>query len=162
MAEQVIKLANQLCSFGPVRPSLQMKGRWESNLNVWFQFIYETVQPPYFQNRIIMFCLPISKFMYLWEIYIFPGLVCLFCCSQIEIGRPILGTYKSTTDRQIKELGTRPGHAVSFLGIYKSDFWYSASWSDHQSRRRTGKCANQSAGSFMSIQASLVGSPIRS
>ncbi len=36
-----------------------------------------------------MFCLPISKFMYLWVIYIFPESFCLFCCSQID--RPILG-----------------------------------------------------------------------
>ncbi len=35
----------------------------------------ETVQPPYFQNRIVMFCLPIPTLIYLWEIYIFPGLV---------------------------------------------------------------------------------------
>ncbi len=34
-----------------------------------------TVQPRYFQNRIIMFCLPIPTLIYLWEIYIFPGSV---------------------------------------------------------------------------------------
>ncbi len=33
----------------------------------------ETVQPHYFQNRIIMFCLPIPTLIYLWDIYIFPG-----------------------------------------------------------------------------------------
>jgi hypothetical protein len=33
--------------------------------------------------------IPISTFMYLWAIYIFPGSIWLFCCSQI--GRPILG-----------------------------------------------------------------------
>ncbi len=64
-----------------------MQGRWEFNINVWFR---------YFQNRIIMFCLPISTFMYRRAIYIFPGSVCLFCCSQI--GRLILGIYKSSTD----------------------------------------------------------------
>ncbi len=47
---------------------------------------YETAGPRYFQNRIIMFCLPVSTFMYLWAIYIFPGSVCQFCCSLI--GRP--------------------------------------------------------------------------
>jgi len=29
----------------------------------------ETVQPPYFQNRIIMFCLKMPTFIYQWEIY---------------------------------------------------------------------------------------------
>jgi hypothetical protein len=48
----------------------------------------ETAWPRYFQNRSIMFYLPIPTFMYLWAICIFPGSVCLFCCSQI--GRPIL------------------------------------------------------------------------
>ncbi len=36
----------------------------------------------YFQNRIIMFCLPVPSLIYLWEIYIFPGSVCLFCCRE--------------------------------------------------------------------------------
>jgi hypothetical protein len=34
----------------------------------------ETVQPPYFQNRIIMISLPNPTLVDLWEIYIFPGL----------------------------------------------------------------------------------------
>ncbi len=65
----------------------------------------ETVQPCDFQNRIIIFCHHISTFMFMWAIYIFPGSVCLFYWSQI--GRPILGIYKSLTDTWIKELGTR-------------------------------------------------------
>ncbi len=36
----------------------------------------------YSQNRIIMFCLPVTTLIYLWEIYIFPGSVCLFCCRK--------------------------------------------------------------------------------
>jgi hypothetical protein len=43
----------------------------------------ETVQPCSLQNRIIMFCLSISTFMYLCWIYIFPGSFCLFFCRQI-------------------------------------------------------------------------------
>jgi hypothetical protein len=42
----------------------------------------ETVQPHYFQNRIIMFCLPIPTLIYQWEIYIFPGLVSLFAAAK--------------------------------------------------------------------------------
>ncbi len=60
--------------------------------------------------------------MYLWGIYIFPGLVCLFFSSQI--GRLILGIYKNHS--QIHDWNNRErGRAVSFLGIHKSDFWYS-------------------------------------
>jgi hypothetical protein len=58
--------------------ALQMKGRWESNIIVWFPLMYSQKWNCYFQNRIIMFCLPVPT-IYLWEIYIFPGLVCLFC-----------------------------------------------------------------------------------
>ncbi len=47
--------------------ALQMKGRWESNINVWFPFMYSQKWHCCFQN------------IYLWEIYIFPGSVCLFC-----------------------------------------------------------------------------------
>jgi hypothetical protein len=57
--------------------TLQMKSWWESNINVWFPFMFSqkwNVQPWVFQNRIIMFCLPIPTLIYLWEIYIFPGL----------------------------------------------------------------------------------------
>jgi hypothetical protein len=86
--------------------------------------------PRYLQNRIMMFCLPISTFMYLWAIYILPRFPCLFWCSLI--GRSILGIYKSLTVWE-------PDRVVSFLGIHKSDFWYSvAQWSDmvipHKSR----------------------------
>jgi hypothetical protein len=57
----------------------------------------ETVRLHYFQTRIIMFCLPISIFMYLWAIHIFP--FCLFCC--IQIGRQILGILQSLTDLNV-------------------------------------------------------------
>ncbi len=86
----------------------------------------ETALPRYFQNRIIMFCLPISTFMHLWAIYMFPGSVCLFCCSQR--GRLMLGIYINSS--QIHECRNWVwGPTVSFLGIHKSDFRYSASLS---------------------------------
>jgi hypothetical protein len=73
--------------------------------------INETVWPRYFQSRILKFCLPIFKFMYLWAIYIFLGSVCLLCCSQWLI----LGIYKSLTDTWMQELGTRPRRPQSFI-----------------------------------------------
>jgi hypothetical protein len=91
--------------------------RIQYTVNVWFRFMYEAVLPCYFQNRIIMFCLPISTFMYLRAtICVFPGLVCLFCCSQI--GQLILGIYKSLTDTNCKCRNWEQGCAVSFLGIH--------------------------------------------
>jgi hypothetical protein len=86
--------------------ALQMKGRWKSNINVWFPFIYSQKWNYYFQNRIIMFCLPVPALIYMWEIYIFPGVVCLFCCR--EICGLILGIYKWLTDTWMWKLGLRP------------------------------------------------------
>ncbi len=99
--------------------ALQMKGRWESNINVWFQW-NETECLLYFQNRIIMLSPPISKLMYLWAIYTFHGSDCLFCCSQI--GRPILGIY-CIHRSQLRECRNWDwGRALSFLGLPSSDF----------------------------------------
>ncbi len=83
-----------------------MKGRWKSNINVWFPFMDSQKWNCYFQNRIIMFCLPVPTLIFLWEIHIFPGSVCLFCCR--EICGPILGIFKSLTDTCMWELGLRP------------------------------------------------------
>ncbi len=43
----------------------------------WFPFIYSQKWNCYFRNRIIMFCLPVPTLIFLWEINIFPGSVCL-------------------------------------------------------------------------------------
>jgi hypothetical protein len=93
--------------------TLQMKGRWESNINVWLPFMHSQKCNSYFQNRIIMFRLPVPIFMYLREIYIFPGSVCLLCCR--EICGPILGICKSLTDTRHMnvEIGTE---AVTWTG----------------------------------------------
>ncbi len=97
-----------------------MKGQRESNINDWFPFMYspkwKTVQPPDFQNRTILFCLPIPILIYLWEIYIFPGSVSLFCCSQIW--------GHMNVDTWMWKLGL--GRAIPIKGIHKSDFLCSA------------------------------------
>ncbi len=49
-----------------------------------------------FPKPLVMFCLSVPTLTYLWEIYIFPGSVCLFFCW--EICGLILGIYKSLTD----------------------------------------------------------------
>jgi hypothetical protein len=54
--------------------------------------------------------------------YKFSGSVCQFCKSQI--GRPILGIYKSLTGYMNVGIG-KEGRAVSFLGIHKSGYRYS-------------------------------------
>ncbi len=91
-------------------------------MRIQFRFMYSQkwkCAALFFQNRIIMFCLPIFTFMYLWAVYIFPGSVCLFCCSQM--GRPILEIYKSLTDESRNWEWDR----AVLLGIHKSDFRYS-------------------------------------
>jgi hypothetical protein len=98
--------------------ALQMKGRWKSYINVWFPFMYFQKWNCYFQNRIIMFYLPVPTLIYLWEIYILPGSICLFC-SREECG-PILGIYKSLTDTWMWKLGLRPRNSQK--GIHKWDF----------------------------------------
>ncbi len=97
--------------------ALQMKGQWESNINVWFSFVYSHKWNCYFQNRIIMFSQPVPTLIYLWEFYIFPGYVCLFCCR--KICGPILGIINRS---QTNESGNWDwGRAIPRKGIHK---WY--------------------------------------
>jgi hypothetical protein len=87
--------------------TLQMKGRWESNINVWFQFMFSqkwncaawlfpkqdyNVLPPNIHIHVSV-----------TNLYI-PRISMLFCCSQI--GRVILGIHKSLTDTWMQDLGT--------------------------------------------------------
>ncbi len=109
--------------------TLQVKGRWESKINVWFRFMYSQkwnclalLFPK--QNYRVMFCLPNSTFMYLWVIYICKGSVCLFGCKR---GRPILEYINHSQER---------GRTVSCLGIHKSDFRYSTGPSAQPKRQK--------------------------
>ncbi len=108
-----VTLSNNASSAGgpsnftlPEDAALQMKGWWKSNINVWFPIMDFQKWNCYFPNRIIMFCLPVPTLLYLWEIYILPGLVCLFCCR--EICGLILEIYKLLTDTWMWKLGLRP------------------------------------------------------
>jgi hypothetical protein len=84
--------------------SRRPKNIWNRQIRILILICNTASRPRYFQYRILMFCLPIFTFIYLWAIYIFPGSVC------IQIGRPILGIYKP-----LKDL---------WMYIQKSDFLY--------------------------------------
>ncbi len=53
------------------RHALQMKGRWESNISVWFPFTYSQKWNCSFETKIIMFSLPVPTLIYLRGIYIY-------------------------------------------------------------------------------------------
>ncbi len=104
---------------------LQVKGWWESNINVWFPFMYSqkwnckaSLFPK--ENYNVLFpssCTHIS----VRDFYISRIGLSIFCC--IQICRPILGIFKSLTDTWMY-VGI--GRAIPFLGIHKLDFMYSS------------------------------------
>ncbi len=55
------------------------------------------IRNKYFQKRNCEALVPISTFMCLWAIYIFPRSDCLFCWRKY-VHRTLLGLYKSLTD----------------------------------------------------------------
>ncbi len=58
------------------------------------------------KTELKLFCHPVPTLIYLWEIYIFPGSVCLFCCR--EICGPILGIYNFLPYKWMWKLVLRP------------------------------------------------------
>ncbi len=111
---------------------------WESTINVWFLFLYSQKWNCYFQHRIIMFFLLVPTLIYLWEIYIFPGSVCQFCCR--EICGLILRIYKSLTDTWLWKFGLRPRNSQkrnTYMGfsLQCGPIWWTA---DLLTLRRSG------------------------
>ncbi len=112
---QVLKIYNR-GNARTTRTTLQMKGRWESNINVWFRFMYSlkfNCAALSFPKQNYNILSPNFTFMYLWAIYIFP---------QSEDR-----SWEYINRSQIHERGNcEQSRTVSFLGIYVSNFRYSA------------------------------------
>ncbi len=109
-----------------------MKGRWKFYIHVWFPFMYFRKWNWYFQNRIIMFCLPVPTFIYRWKIYIFTGLVCLYSAA----GKHVDQSWEYINRSQTQEFGNWDwSRAIPRKGIYKWDFPCSAV---HVNRTRRG------------------------
>jgi hypothetical protein len=89
--------------------TLQMKSRWESNINVWFPFMYSQNWNCYFQNRIIMFCLPVPTLLYVFVRDLYISSIDLPILLQgITVCGLILGRYKSLSDTWMWIWGLRP------------------------------------------------------
>ncbi len=98
--------------------TLQMKCRWESNINVWFPFMYSQNWNCYLQNRIIMFSLPVPTLIYLWEIIYFQDQ-----SAYSAAGKHVDRSLEYINHSQTQECGNWDwGRAFPRKGIHKRDF----------------------------------------
>ncbi len=89
-----------------------------------------------FPKRIIMFCLPVPILIYLWEIYILPGSVWIFCCRKI-CGTVVVIYVKRSQTHEWRNF--KWGRAIPINGIFIAvhrncqsvilDFYQQAHWS---------------------------------
>ncbi len=70
------------------------EGPWESNINVWFPFMHSQKWNCYFQNRIIMLCLPqcLHSYISVRDLYISKDRSSYSSAGRYVCG-PILGIY---------------------------------------------------------------------
>ncbi len=88
------------------RYALQMKGLWESNINVCFPSMNSQKWNCYFKNRNIRFCLPVPTLIHLWEIYIYFQDQSAFSAAGKYVDRS--WEYKSLKDTWMWKLVLRP------------------------------------------------------
>ncbi len=134
--------------------------QWESKINVWFRFMYSqkwNCAASLFPKQNYNVCLPISTFMYLWAIYIFPGSVCLYLLQPNRPTDP--GNMKCSQIHKCRNWEW--GCAVSFMGINKIGF--SVQCRNNQSQISLVKAAKRKQPSHhCTVQISLSAPQIQS
>ncbi len=105
--------------------ALQMKDRWESNINIWFLFMYSQKWNCYFQNRIILFCFPVptlfERFIYFQD-----------RSAYFAAGKYVDRSWEYVNHSQTHECGNwNWGRTIPGKGIHKCDFPCSATSKSH-------------------------------
>ncbi len=95
-----------------------MKGRWESNISVWFPCMRSHKWICYFQNRIIMFCLPVPH-SYIGERFIYFQDRSAFSAA----GKYVDRSWEYINRSQTHKCGNWDwGRAIPRKGIHKRNF----------------------------------------